>query len=234
MNRIDTVGVSNVSPIEREATSSLVEAISERLEQMIIKGEIASGGKLNEYGLARQLQVSRSALREAARKLEKSGLVSIVPNRGVFVRQVSLEEALGLFDIRAGLARTAGRLVALRATEEQIAELTKLHNSMIQVLKERGFSDYYDLNLKFHSSLMAFSGNERLAMLYEMMSNELHLFRRRNLGNTAQLEDSVQEHGRILEGIIARDATRTGRAFERHILVGKQRMLDTLPTQLEG
>lgn len=85
-----------VAPIEREGEPSLVAAIAGRLENMIISGEIESGGKLNEYALAQQLHVSSSALREAVRLLEQLGLVTIQPNRGVFVRRVSLKEALDL------------------------------------------------------------------------------------------------------------------------------------------
>jgi DNA-binding GntR family transcriptional regulator len=219
----------HVSPIEREGEPSLVAAIAGRLESMIIAGEIETGGKLNEYALAQQLQVSRSALREAVRLLEQLGLVTIQPNRGVFVRRVSLKEALDLFDVRAGLAYTAGRLAALRGSDEQIAALEKLHHDMVAAWERREIERYYDLNLSFHAAIMAMSGNERLASLYEMMSNQLHLFRRRNLGNSAQLELSLQEHGKILEGLQARDAAKAGRAFERHVLIGKQRMLDTLP-----
>lgn len=228
-----TVIADNVAPLERAPTEPLVEAIGQRVERMIINGEIPAGGKLNEYALAQQFQVSRTALREAVRTLERSGLVTILPNRGVFVRRVSLKEALDLFDVRAGLARTAGRLIAARATDAQIAELTSLHATMIAAWEARDFSRYYTLNQTFHSLLMACSGNERLASLYEMLSNELHLFRRRNLGNSVQLEVSIQDHAKILEGITVHDPGKTERAFERHILMGKQRMLDTLSAQPE-
>lgn len=220
--------VEPVSPLERDGGPSLVSAIAGRVESMIISGEIQSGGKLNEYALAQQLQVGRGALREAVRLLEQSGLVTILPNRGVFVRRVSLKEALDLFDVRAGLAYTAGRLAAVRATDEQLAGLERLHHEMVAVWERRDIERYYDLNLTFHADIMAASGNDRLASLYEMMSNQLHLFRRRNLGHSAQLELSLQEHGKILEGLQGRDASKAGRAFERHVLIGKQRMLDTL------
>lgn len=219
----------HVPPVERDGEPSLVSAIAGRVESMIISGEIQSGGKLNEYALAQQLQVGRGALREAVRLLEQSGLVTIQQNRGVFVRRVSLREALDLFDIRAGLAYTAGRLAAIRAADEQLTALEQLHRDMVAAWERREIERYYDLNLTFHAEIMAATGNDRLASLYEMMSNQLHLFRRRNLGNSAQLELSLQEHGKIIEGLQARDAAKAGRAFERHVLIGKQRMLDTLP-----
>lgn len=215
---------------DRDPAVSLVSTISDRLERMIINGEIAAGEKVNELALSQQLQVSRSVVREAVRLLERSGLVILQPNRGMFVRRVSLKGALDLFDIRAGLAATVGRLAAMRATDAQVAMLTQLHEEMIAICKARDFSAYYDANQRFHSLLLTCSGNERLAQLDEMMSNELQLFRRRNLGNSAQLEVSLQEHARVVEGIRERDAPRSARAFERHIMLGRQRMLDTLST----
>ncbi|MDP4026157.1 GntR family transcriptional regulator [Methylobacterium sp. NEAU 140] len=221
--------VDGVSPLDRAGELSLVAAISGRLESMIIAGEIEAGGKLNEFALAQRLQVSRSALREAVRLLEQLGLVTILPNRGVFVRRVSLKEALDLFDVRSGLAYTAGRLAAARGSDEQVSALRGLHEEMVVAWERREIDRYYDLNLRFHADVMAMTGNDRLAALYAMMSNQLHLFRRRNLGNLAQLELSLQEHARILEGIETRDTAKTSRAFERHVMIGKQRMLDTLP-----
>jgi DNA-binding GntR family transcriptional regulator len=220
--------VEPVTPIARERGPSLVSTIAGRVERMIVTGEIESGGKLNEYALAQQLQVSRSALREAVRLLEPSGLVTIQPNRGVFVRRVSLKAALDLFDIRAGLAHTAGQLAARRATDDEISAIERLHQDMVESWKQRDLARYYDLNLEVHAAFMKASGNTRLASLYEMLSNELHLFRRRNLGNSAQLELSLQEHAKIIEGIQARDEVRAGAAFERHVMIGKQRMIDTL------
>jgi DNA-binding GntR family transcriptional regulator len=223
-----------VEPLEREGGPSLVSSIAERVERMIVKGEIDIGGKLNELALSQQLQVSRSALREAIRLLEPSGLVTILPNRGVFVRRVSLEEALDIFDIRAGLVYVAGQLAARRASEQALKELEEFHQGMIAAWEQRDFDRYYQTNFNFHSAILRAAGNERLASLYDMMSNELHLFRRRNLGNSAQLELSIQEHAKILQALQARDELRAGRAFEKHVLIGKQRMIDTLSFRSES
>jgi DNA-binding GntR family transcriptional regulator len=105
---------------------------------------------------------------------------------------------------------------------------------MIAAWKQRDFDRYYQTNFNFHSAILRAAGNERLASLYDMMSNELHLFRRRNLGNSAQLELSIQEHAKILQALQARDELRAGRAFEKHVLIGKQRMIDTLSFRSES
>ncbi|OLO12383.1 hypothetical protein BTW10_02610 [Chromohalobacter japonicus] len=209
-------------------SGSLVLQVAKKVEGMIVGDELLAGSKLNENSLSQRLEVSRSTLREAIRQLEKTGLVKIIPNRGVFVREVSLREALNLFDIRAGLARVAGRLAAARASCDQVGQLSQLHKEMVNSWKTGSLEPYYLLNQKFHELIMELTGNGRLAELDVIMSNELHLFRRKNLGNLAQLEISIHEHERILEGISSHDEGKAGLAFERHINAAKQRMLDSL------
>ena len=195
---------------------------------MLADGALAAGAKLNENALAQQMQVSRSALREAVRRLEQSALVTIIPNRGVFIRQLTLPEMFDLFDVHAGLARSAGRLVASRIGTEQLQTLEQCQLAMAGALADGNIARYRALNGHFHRDLFTFAGNARLSSLHEMIVTELQLSRRHNLGTLHQLRCSILEHGRILEGIRAGDAARTARAFEQHVLNGKNRMLDAV------
>ncbi|MFG1421657.1 GntR family transcriptional regulator [Roseixanthobacter liquoris] len=226
MPRTSTV---TAPPIERQTSAPLVSQIVERLEEMIFSGAIDAGRKLNELTISKQFGVSRTALREAVRLLEQAGLVVVEPGRGVFVRRISVKQALDLFDVRAGFARTAGRLAALRASEAQIGELDALHAAMMACRTALDFPGYFDLNTRFHAVIFAAAGNERLTLLNEMINNELNLFNRRNMARAPYLDISIQEHERILTCIRSRDGERAARAFERHVLGGRQRMLEMLP-----
>ncbi len=202
--------------------------VDARLRAMLASGALAAGAKLNENALAQQMQVSRSVLREAVRRLEQSALVTIIPNRGVFIRQLALPEMFDLFDVHAGLARSAGRLVASRIGADQLKALEQCQFAMAAAFADSDIERYRDLNGRFHRDLFTFAGNARLTSLHEMIATELQLSRRHNLGTLHQLRCSVLEHGRILEGIRAGDEARTARAFEQHVLNGKSRMLDTV------
>ena len=218
------------APVARGPIEPLVATIDARLRAMLADGVLTAGAKLNENVLAQQMQVSRSALREAVRRLEQSALVTIIPNRGVFVRQLALPEMFDLFDVHAGLARSAGRLVATRINAGQQQTLDECQAAMVSALTAEQIGRYRDLNGRFHRDLFSFAGNERLRSLHEMISTELQLSRRHNLGTLHQLRCSVAEHGRILDAIRAGDETRTARAFEQHVLNGKRRMLETVGT----
>src|SRR5690349_7693980 len=102
------------TPRAAESISSRLDDIRAQVRAMITNGTLKPGDRVNEQALAAQLGVGRNSAREALRLLERSGLVRIVPNRGAEVRKITLEEALDLYDVRAGLARVAGRLAASR------------------------------------------------------------------------------------------------------------------------
>ncbi len=209
-------------------SESLTNIMRERIERMIMNGEVEAGGRLNENALAAEFHVSRGPVREAIRSLEHTGLVEIVRNRGVFVRKVSLEEVLHIYDLRSGLARVAGRLLATRITTEQIEAVEALYQQMEDARKAENQAAYNEGNRLFHTRLLEFAGNPRLAAYHETTEKELHLFVRRGTLGPARLRISSREHRKILDFIIQGDAAGAAEAFETHIINGKQRMLDSL------
>ncbi|MDO9439952.1 MAG: GntR family transcriptional regulator, partial [Beijerinckiaceae bacterium] len=96
-----SVTLSTQSTIALLQTSSLTSVVQGELERMILSGELAPGAKLTEMTLAARLGVSRGPLREAFRMLEEAGLVRTEKNRGVFVRDIPIDEAVEIFDLRA-------------------------------------------------------------------------------------------------------------------------------------
>jgi DNA-binding GntR family transcriptional regulator len=214
--------------LQARSAATRVEVICQRVVAMIAKRDLSPGGKLNELALSTDLGVSRNVLREAVRLLEKSGLVRIEPNRGVFVRELDIKGVLDLFDVRAGLARVAGQLAALRSTQEQRERLEELHSQMA-LEKDRGRSDeYFALNSLLHTRIFDLSGNRRLASLEEMISTEMYLFRRQNLLRTKQLHISHNEHSKVIEAILSQDGAKAATAFEKHIRGGRQAFLDMI------
>jgi DNA-binding GntR family transcriptional regulator len=206
---------------ERQA-HSLPRLIVEELEEMIISGVLRGGDRINESAVALRLGVSRGAVREACRQLERSRLVELRANRGMFVRQISVAEAAQLYDIRAGLFGLAGRLAAARITDEDIQALRE---EVAELGQAADVDDYYPRNVAFHRRLVALSGNPRLVDLYDEVSNELHLFRRHGLEPTKARRASNTQHRRILEHLAEGRAAEAAQLMEAHVLAGKERML---------
>jgi DNA-binding GntR family transcriptional regulator len=214
--------------IRDDVAPTRIEALREGIERMILFGEFAPGERLNELDLSARLNVSRGPIREVLRLLEQAGLVRIVPNRGAVVRKVTIEEMLDLYDIRAGFARTAGRLLANRATRQQIAILQDLYGAMVEETERRDVQAYYRLNVEFHERLLEFTGNRHLIELDLAVRNQLQISLRKAAFTPSQLRISNAEHKKILDAIVDGNAERAGLAFERHVLNGKSRMLETL------
>jgi phosphonate utilization transcriptional regulator len=204
-------------------TSSLTSAVQQALERMITIGELAPGDKLNEATLAERLGVSRGPVREAFRMLEEAGLLTLKKNRGVYVRQVPLDEALEIYDLRAMMEAEVGALLAINATAEQIAALQTMLSSMEAAVAASDAPLYFQLNVEFHETLVSFAGNKKMFLLYRRLTRELDLFRRRNLSQQALLSNSIQEHREVLAAIASRDPERAAHTLRRHVRNSRER-----------
>lgn len=213
---------------DAETISMRLDEIREQVRSMIETGLLKPGERINEQALAGQLGVGRSSAREALRSLERSGLVRIVPNRGAEVCQVTLEEALDLYDLRCGLARVAGRLAAARLSPTEEAALVALMDRMNQALVARDGGVYTELNTEFHVLLMTATKNPRLIEINAAVEGELRLYLHKGVYSNAQMQASHDEHQRLLDAVRNGRVNEAAEAFESHIQAGKQRMLDTV------
>jgi DNA-binding GntR family transcriptional regulator len=204
--------------------TSLTRLVADSVEDLILSGDLAPGVKLNEVALAERFRVSRGPLREAFRLLEESGLICQEKNRGAFVRVVELSEAAELYEVRAGLDATAGRLLAVRINAEQLGALRKLTNQMESV-DNRDVEQFHILNLDFHDQIIAMTGNRTLTDTYRTLAKQLALFRKRNLMAPMAIPHFAQEHSAIVDMLEQRDAVGCAEALYAHAQGGRQRML---------
>lgn len=210
-------------------TSSLTSAVQGELERMILAGELAPGARLTEVALATRLGVSRGPLREAFRMLEQAGLVRIEKNRGVFVRDLPIDEAVEIFDLRAAMDELVGRRLAQQITPAQLTELRGLVDLMEQAVKARDASRYHPLNLAFHDRLVEWAGNRKLTAISRKLIKELSLFGRLTLADGGPMPASVGEHRRIVRAIASGDPAAAARAMSDHAIASKQRTLMNKP-----
>ena len=214
--------------IEFRRTQSLTAIVARELERLILSAELKAGERLNEQAIATRLGVSRGPVREATRALERAGLVTVIANQGVFVRQVGFEEAIEIYDMRAVVFGFACQRLSSRLTGAQAEELQGLIARMDQAIEQGDNRGYYELNLSFHDAVIAFAEHGRAKQVYESLLNETHLFRQRALGSGDSMRESNAEHAAILNALKAGDAGRARRSGEEHSLAGKRRWLEAL------
>jgi phosphonate utilization transcriptional regulator len=206
-------------------TSSLTSVVQGELERMILSGELAPGAKLTEMALAARLGVSRGPLREAFRMLEEAGLVRTEKNRGVFVRDIPIEEAIEIFDLRAVMDELVGRRLAEHITPAQLKEIRGLVDQMEQAVRGKDAYHYHLLNLKFHDRLVELAGNSKLTAIYRKLIKELSLFRRLNLADSWLMPISASEHRQIVKAIASGDPQAAGKAMFDHVVDSKERTI---------
>lgn len=206
-------------------SASLTSVLEKEMERLILTGELEPGERINEIHLSNRFGTSRGPIREATRSLEAKGLVEVVRNRGVFVRRLSVEDAIEIYDVRAALFGQAGRLLAERMTDELLAQLTRLVDEMDVVADRGNFDEYYPLNIAFHNLIVTSAGNRTLLAEYQRFVNKLHLFRARALVQGGGLSVSNREHRAMLEALASGDGDRAQITHWRHVALAKRRLI---------
>ena len=210
---------------------SLTTLVQRELERQIVSGELEGGAKLNEAEIASELRVSRGPVREAFRALNQSGLVRSEKNRGVFVRQVSLEEAFEIYEVRAALDGLIGRLAAERIKPAQLQRLREIVKRMHAASRALDAQAYFPLNLEFHEILGEAAGNQALLQNYQRIVNELNLYRREVIARSAEsIPASTKDHEAIVNAVAKGDGTLAGRLLFEHVLNGRDRLHRVLQT----
>ena len=97
----------------------LREIVYEELKRQILVGEIAPGTRMMEVELAEEMGVSRTPIREAIRKLEKEGLVTIEPRRGAYASEISVKDMVDVLEVRQDLEGMAAALAAERSRKKK-------------------------------------------------------------------------------------------------------------------
>jgi phosphonate utilization transcriptional regulator len=207
-------------------SSSLASVVQQEIERAILQGEHEPGSKLIEATLAQKLGVSRGPIREAFRMLEEAGLVRTEKNRGVFVRDIPIDEAVEIFDLRAAMDELVGRKLAKDITPAQLKEIKGLVDAMEKAVKAEDARHYHLLNLKFHDRLVEMAGNGKLTAIYRKLIKELSLFRRLNLADGWLLPISANEHRQIIKAIASGDPEAAGRAMFDHVMDSKERTIE--------
>jgi DNA-binding GntR family transcriptional regulator len=151
----------------------LWEAVRDEIRNLIIDGDFVPGERLVEAALAQRFAVSRGPVRTALMELEKVGLVTSVPRRGMQVATFERADIDELFDVTLALERMAAREAAESASDEELAHLRVLLDELDQAQHGGDRHSVIEADLDLHRHLMTASGNRRLLKLWTEISEEI-------------------------------------------------------------
>lgn len=199
----------------QDGTTPQGQTVHARLVAEIASGALPPGARLTETDLAQRLGVSRTPVREAIRRLEAEGLVVHLPRIGATIRQLDYAEIMELYEMRTVLESTAAHMAARAASDVEIGELQSINADMAAALTDG--PRLYDLNRRFHLTLMDAAKNRFLTGAMRGIQKTLLILGPTTLGESERAEAAVREHDRILAALRARDATAAAAAMRDHL-----------------
>jgi len=175
------------------------------------------GEIISSYRISQTLNLSRTPVTAALKKLEHEGFIEIIPQVGCSIRQPNSDEAREDFLIRAVLEGFACEIATERYSQADLDRLKSIYQESILASREQDSIHYAKCNKEFHQTISNLSGNRRLIeIVNRFWENLTYQF----VGNTFVYERnqvSVEEHGAILEAIEKRDAQVARRLMESHL-----------------
>jgi DNA-binding GntR family transcriptional regulator len=199
------------------ARRPLHEEAVDRLRDLIVRGELAPGSRLNERVLTARLGVSRTPLREAIKLLATEGLVDLLPNRGAVVTPIEPARIAQTLTVMGALESLAGELACVHASDQDIAEVRALHYEMLAMHARGDLDGYFRNNQAIHLRLVEASGNAVLAQTYRQLNANARRVRYMANLSSERWDAAVKEHEAILAALGARDAARLKRLLRDHL-----------------
>lgn len=194
-----------------------IDTVYDIIRDRIIRGEYFPSQHLAESRLARELNVGRHIVRLALERLDLEGLVTIHPNRGAVVTRIQLEDAIDILHAREALEGAAARLAASRIDDDDLESLGRLVDRMQQAIAERDFDAYSETNTRFHQVIYDASGSVQIPSLIHTLRSRLVRFQFRTILVPGRADESLSEHRRIYEALLARDEDGAEQAMRAHI-----------------
>lgn len=200
------------------STRSLHAGLLDSVRTLIDQGDLLPGSRVPERVLCERFAVSRTPLRECLKVLAAEGLVELLPNRGARVATLGDEHLAHLFEVIAALEAEGGRLACERITADAIAEVQGLHYRMYAHFLRSELPEYFALNQAIHAAILRAAGNPVLLATYGSLAGRIT--RARYMANRMHPDRwrrAMDEHGAILEALVARDGARLGPLLSRHL-----------------
>jgi DNA-binding GntR family transcriptional regulator len=156
---------------EEMMTKSLKDQVYEYISRKIQLGEIFPNEKITEVGIANEMGISRTPVREALIQMISDGLLEKTPDKGLIIKKYSKEAKFETFQIIGALDGLAGSLATSYLTDEDLLKMQELTEKMDIAIKYHNYQDYGNLKHEFHSIYINKSGNETLNTLLNSMIN---------------------------------------------------------------
>lgn len=195
----------------------LRELVYEQLKHQILIGKITPGTRMMEVELADEMGVSRTPVREAIRKLEKEGLVTIEPRRGAYASEISVKDLVDVLEVRENLEGFAAALAAARMNESEINELNQITKGYSEAIQNNQTEEMIHFDELFHRHIVECSGNKTLIQLSKTVQELTLRFRYLYYDDFSRYENMPTEHKEIIDAIKSGDEVMARNVADKHV-----------------
>ena len=195
----------------------LRDVVFNTLRQAILTGELKPGERLMEIHLANKLGVSRTPIREAIRKLELEGLVTMIPRRGAEVAQITEKSMNDVLEVRRALDALCVELACDRISQEELQHLKKACDTFEEAVKTKDVKQIAQADVALHDIIVEATGNQRLIQLVNNLSEQMYRYRVEYLKNNEVYEQLLEEHEFLIQAVIKHDKAQAKDIICRHI-----------------
>jgi DNA-binding GntR family transcriptional regulator len=211
------------------AVENLSARVYNQIKHLILCNEIMPGQKLYHQQLSERLGVSRTPVREALTRLVQEGYVSFLPKRGFTCKEIRLQEAEELYELREALEAFAVEKAIEILDDETIEQLRAKMNSYGRDVNNRFTRERLVFDQDVHLAIAELSGNETLQNMLRHIFERIVLKRRTDsIYDPSRGTTAHQEHLRLLAAMEQRDTTRAVAIVRSHIQAGKQNVIADL------
>jgi len=192
------------------------------------------GQKLHHQQLSERLGVSRTPVREALTRLVQEGYVSFLPNRGFTCKEIRMQEAEELYELREALEAFAVEKAIATLTENALTQLREKINAYGRDVQHRFTRERLVYDQDVHLQIAKLTGNETLRNTLSHVFERIVLKRRTDgLYDPARGIDAHHEHLRLLDAMEQRDAAAAVAILRNHIQAGKKNVMADLEHRQE-
>lgn len=175
---------------------------------------------LSEKNISKNLNVSRTPIREAISRLSVEGFLVNAPNHGVVINKISIEDLEDLLQIRIAIEGLAVKLASKRIGKEKIKELKNLIGRAKSCIRRKDALSFCEIDVQFHDTIVDSSGNRRLKDIYENIKDKYLPFRIKSFSSLSRLEESCREIENITMALEAHNDSKAEALFQEHISNG--------------
>jgi DNA-binding GntR family transcriptional regulator len=212
--------------VEAGETTSRSELVYQKLRSALGSGALKPGQRVLEVEVAEWLQVSRTPVRDALRRLESEGMLTLEPRMGLVVASISHQAMLELYVMREVLEGTAARLCARHASDPEITELEELVKREARL--QGNYSELARHNRLFHEAIHRGAHNRYLEKSLAAVNDTMHLLGPSQLLIPERARQSQAEHAELFEHISNHAADAAEAAARRHVRSAQQQRVRNL------